>query len=245
MVPEHLFQLSKSLAGESDVFIASPNESPYWERYRHLVGDSRLFEIPHRRFSGTALRALSRWCGDHRIDLVHSHGRAAGAYSRLIPRSDATVCLHTPHGSVQLRSLKDVGLWLAELVLARKTYHLIASLAFGTSAAKKRSHVSRERLTAIPNGVPLPAGLAGPKGCPAAPRKIIHVTRFVTQKNSRMVLAILLSLRQSGRLDNFHVEMLGDGPERAALEKRGAPVGTGPLHDVPRGPRLDRPVPGG
>ncbi len=222
--PEHLFQLSKSLAGDCDVFIASPNESPYWERYRNLVGESRLFEIPHRRFSGATLWALSKWCGRNRIDLVHSHGRAAGAYSRLIPRSDASVCLHTPHGSVQLRTVKDVGLWLAELMLARKTNRLIA-VSHSELRHLRRWMFRGAHLTVIPNGVPLPATTVAPNACSSTPKRIVHVTRFVTQKNSGMVLAILSQLRRAGRVDSFHVDMLGDGPDRSALEREARRLG--------------------
>ena len=44
------------------------------------------------------------------------------------------------------------------------------------------------------------------------------MTRYVPQKNSGMVLEILERLRDRGLLQDFHVDMVGDGPGRAALE---------------------------
>src|SRR5690606_18741252 len=49
------------------------------------------------------------------------------------------------------------------------------------------------------------------------PLRLVHVTRFVPQKNSEAVLEILIRLRERGQLERFHVDILGDGPGRDAF----------------------------
>lgn len=216
--PEHVLQLSRQLLGTCEIFIASPQEHPYWNRYVELVGASRVFEIPHRKFSRSSLRELDVWCRSNQIDVVHSHGRAAGTYSRLLPRTAGRVCVHTAHGSLQLKSVKDFAYWFAEFILTRRTDQTIA-VSESEAQQLRRLLLTGDRLKTIPNGVVVPSSSTRATNPGSAPLRIIHITRFVPQKNSSMVLAILSSLRQKGALDRFHVDMLGDGPERQNLEQ--------------------------
>ena len=217
--PEHLYQLAQAVGRDCEVFIATPNEAPYWDRYHQLVGSARIFEIPHRRLSWTILRQLAAWCRLNQIDLVHSHGRAAGAYSRLLARSKNRPCLHTAHGSLQLKSVRDFVYLFAEVALARRTDHFIA-VSNSEAGQLRRRLLAGDRLTVIPNGVPLPPTPVSPGNLQRTPLRIIHITRFVPQKNSHMVLEILTCLRKQGALERFHVDFLGDGPERADLESQ-------------------------
>ncbi len=222
--PEHVLQLSRALLSTCEIFIASPREHPYWDRYVELVGVERLFEIPHRKFSRSALRELDRWCRSNQIDVVHSHGRAAGAYSRLLPKTSGRVCVHTAHGSLQLKSAKDFAYWFAEFFLTRRTDQTIA-VSESEAQQLRRLLLTGDRLKTIPNGVVVPNSTARDGNPDVAPLRIIHITRFVPQKNSAMVLAIISSLRQKRALDRFHFDLLGDGPERQSLQQEVASLG--------------------
>jgi glycosyltransferase involved in cell wall biosynthesis len=134
------------------------------------------------------------------------------------------VRVHTPHGSLQLRSARDYGFWIAEVVLAHRTDHVIAVSRSEAEQLRRRLFLGTS-LTLIPNGVPRPGANADPASGLAKPLRVVHVTRFVPQKNSEMVLTILSSLRQMGALDRFHVDMLGDGPNRPALEDEARAIG--------------------
>jgi glycosyltransferase involved in cell wall biosynthesis len=57
--------------------------------------------------------------------------------------------------------------------------------------------------------------------------RVVHVTRYVYQKNSGLLLDILSSLREMGRLDAFEFILLGDGPCRAEFEAGVASRGLG------------------
>ncbi len=215
--PEHVFQLTRQLLDSCEVFIAAPDEHPYWKRYGELVGSERLFEIPHRTFSWSVLRRLESWCDANRINVVHSHGRAAGAYARLLKKSAGRVCVHTPHGSLQFKSPKHLALWFAEVLLARRTDLTIAVSRSEREQLGRRLFL-RTRLTEVPNGVQIPVAEGTIAGRREHPLRIVHVTRFVPQKNTGLVLTILKGLRDRGALDLFHVDILGDGPERREVE---------------------------
>jgi glycosyltransferase involved in cell wall biosynthesis len=118
---------------------------------------------------------------------------------------------------MQMNSTKDFGYWIAEVLLARRTDHTIAVSSSEEMQLRARLLLG-SRLSAIPNGVRIPNTTVPPSILEAAPLRIIHVTRYVYQKNSGLVLDILEQLGNQRTLERFHVEMLGDGPERTALE---------------------------
>lgn len=222
--PEHVFQLSRQLVRGGEVFIAAPNEHPYWPRYRELVGSEHLFEIPHRAFSWAVVKRLENWCRENEIDVVHSHGRAAGLYARLLSRRVARIRVHTPHGTLQFKSVKDVIYWGADVLLARRT-DLTIAVARSEREQLRRRLFLRSRLIDIPNGVNVAATTPNLAPRMTRPLRLVHVTRFIPQKNTEMVLAIMASLQDRGALDLFHVDVLGDGPERAAIEERARAMG--------------------
>jgi glycosyltransferase involved in cell wall biosynthesis len=215
--PEHLYQLGRHLPSAFQLFIAAPKEPPYWERYESLVGRARLFELPHRAFEWSVLRRLSRWCLSNEINVIHSHGRAAGAYSRLLPRVNDSVFIHTQHGSLQFTGAKDYAYWLAELALSRRTDHFIAVSSSEATQLRRALFVPND-VSTIANGVVLTEPAEKRRAPAPAPFRVVHVTRYVPQKNSGMVLDVLDALRDRGALDRFHVDMIGDGPQRVDLE---------------------------
>lgn len=215
--PEHVFQLSRQLLGDCEVHIAAPREAPYWERYMGLVGERRVCEIPHRQFSLSALGGLVAWSRRQRIEIVHSHGRAAGLYGRLGGLQLRCPSVHTQHGPLRLLSWRAPLFWIGDLVLSWRTAQLIA--VSESEASSIRRQLMRNRgIATIPNGVQLPGERVDPRVLSSRPLHIVHVSRFVPQKNSGMVLDVLEELRLRGDIHDFHVDMVGDGPGRGALE---------------------------
>jgi len=75
-----------------------------------------------------------------------------------------------------------------------------------------------DRLEVIQNGVEIPLELPPPDSRRIGPLRIVHVTRFVFQKNSHLLLDIIAALRNMGQLQEFEFILLGDGPGRAEFE---------------------------
>lgn len=84
------------------LFIAAPDELPFGPRFRSLA--SAFFPLPHRSFSFIAFFRLLRFARKHGVNIIHSHGRGAGVYSRLMKPFGFTI-VHTYHGIHQDPSL--------------------------------------------------------------------------------------------------------------------------------------------
>ncbi len=224
--PEHVYQLARAVSRSTPVFIAAPREEPYWSSYESLVGPERIIEIPHRRFTPAALGRLVRFIRDREIDIVHAHGRAAGIFARPAALLAGVRCFYTPHGGTPVTSARTAFYASVDYLLSALTHGIIA--VSGTEAKALQSLCAlRGRLEVIPNGVEIPSILDSPDTRLAGPLRVVHVTRFVFQKNSGLLLDIISSLREMGRLDPFEFILLGDGPGRAEFEAEVASRGLG------------------
>lgn len=92
--PKHLYDLSSNLKN-IDVYIAAPKEEPFYSKYKEIGKD--VIEIPHRKFNIFKFIILLTYCKENGINVVHSHGRGAGIYSRLLGLFGMRV-IHTFHG---------------------------------------------------------------------------------------------------------------------------------------------------
>jgi len=224
--PEHVYQLARIIARSTTVHIACPREEPYWSRYESLVGPERMVEIPHRRLTPGALVRLVRFIRTRKIDIVHAHGRAAGVFARPAALLANVRCFYTPHGGTPVTSARTLFYAAIEYLLSLFTRGIIA--VSGTEAETLRTLCALpDRLAIIQNGVEIPAYLDAPDTRLASPLRIVHVTRFVFQKNSELLLEVIASLRNMGKLGLFEFVLLGDGPGRAAFETAVASRGLG------------------
>ncbi|MCO4795467.1 MAG: glycosyltransferase family 4 protein [Bacteriovoracaceae bacterium] len=97
--PKHVFDLVRTLKRKyqnNQITIASPLSEPYGPKFKNLA--DKHIEIPHRKFCFFKFFFLLIYCKDKNINLVHSHGRGAGYYSRLLGLFGIKV-IHTFHGA--------------------------------------------------------------------------------------------------------------------------------------------------
>jgi len=93
--PKYTLDLLKSLSKIMDVYSASPMDKPFYELYKKY--SKNIYAIPHRKFSVFSFLGLILFLYKNRIKIVHSHGRGAGIYSRLVGLFGFKV-VHTFHG---------------------------------------------------------------------------------------------------------------------------------------------------
>ncbi|MFH4347153.1 hypothetical protein WAJ13_22105, partial [Acinetobacter baumannii] len=67
-----------------EYYVACPEEEPYWDRYTQLLGEGELIKIPHRKFKLKYYLEMLSFVKKNNIDIIHSHGKGAGIYSRLL-----------------------------------------------------------------------------------------------------------------------------------------------------------------
>lgn len=222
--PLHVDLLARHLPPDIERSIACPDEEPYASAWKSSPAVRGVLSIPRRRFSLSALIALARVCWEQDIDIVHSHGKGAGLYSRLLrllrPRLRV---IHTVHGVHigQYGPLVRAIYLMAERLLRRLTTAFVhvsngeqaTCLALGISIAS-RSHV-------VYNG--LPPALISENGQPpelvGVSRPIIlTLARFEHQKNMSLALEIAALAQRDHPAWSF--VWAGDGPERAGLERQ-------------------------
>ncbi|MBJ6984071.1 glycosyltransferase [Luteimonas sp. MC1750] len=201
--------------------------------------------------AGLDLGLLSRLRGAmdaHGADIVHSHNFVPSyqAALALAPRLRARAALvntcHNMGGRLarpRLRLLYRLSLTRTARVAGvgrQVAEHLVAS---GLAPAA--------RVSAVRNGVPLPPASTSATrsraraalGLPADALVVACVGRLVALKNHRLLLGQVPELATT--FPRLHVVLLGDGPERAALERQAQALGiaervlfAGTRRDVPK-----------
>lgn len=121
--------------------------------------------------------------------------------------------------------------WFVEALSFRLPDHIIAASA-QTSARLHEFLGERASITTVPNGI----DIAAIAGVPASPHKvdIVTVGRLIEHKRVHVLLNVIAALQARGIYTTCRV--IGDGPERAALQEQAKALGIESavefLHDV-------------
>lgn len=99
------------------VFIASPINPPYGYEFKK-TGD-KFIPIPHRDFSINALWRMYKSVKKHGVTVIHSHGRTAGVYSRLLGFLTKASVVHSYHGVSGEKGIKGAIKLKVDQILAR------------------------------------------------------------------------------------------------------------------------------
>lgn len=218
--PEHVFQVVKHSPEQWENFIACPPDVPYMERYTSLVTAQRVCTIPHRRWSLRAFWKLRRFVREQGIDIIHSHGKGAGLYGRLLHLCTRKPCIHTFHGvhmdgySPLVRQLYQ---WY-ESIMGKLTYRAIAVSPSEQAYITREKLFPKERIVCIPNGVVFPESSI--EDTTEEPLRIVSITRFDAQKHTELIIPILYSLKEEQQVHRIQIVLIGDGPGKKALEAK-------------------------
>jgi glycosyltransferase involved in cell wall biosynthesis len=101
--PKHLLQLISNLPPNFTIYTAAPKNYHFSEALEAI--STSYIGIPHRKFSLTIFFKLLLLCKEEGIKTVHSHGRGAGIYSRLLALFGLKV-VHTFHGAHNASGIK-------------------------------------------------------------------------------------------------------------------------------------------
>ena len=144
--PKHLFDLISSNESKYNYFLALPEGS----NFKRLSENARsVIKIPHRSLSIIYLFKIFRFCKQHKIKIIHSHGRGAGFYSRLLKLFGLKV-VHTFHGihkeeSISGRIKNKIDIFLKPLTdhfICVSKSELAEGVAFNVLNTSKTSVIS-------------------------------------------------------------------------------------------------------
>lgn len=216
--PEHLWKLLKNAPTDVQIYVACPQDYPYYERYCSCVGEGNIFIVPHRRVDLKKLWQLRTFCRKYRIDVLHSHGKGAGVYARPLSILTGLPCVHTFHG-VHINSygsLKKNLYRIAERIMSLFTRVGISVSAGEMDQILKNRLINQAKIRLIENGVSFPDKKS--KVSEIKPYTVVSMSRFDMQKNSEFILNIIESLYQIDRLNDFRFIVIGEGQGRAKME---------------------------
>lgn len=186
-----------------------------------LAGEVEALGVPvyalgvHGRGIGRGVRRLVRELRRLKPDVLHTHNLAAhllGATAARIAR--VPVIVHTKHGRY------DTSVW--RRALGVRIASALSSAVVSVSEDSAREAVSSEGVSArkirvIHNGVDVAAITPGDRFSRAPGTRAVSVGRLAQVKDYPTLLRAARKVVDA--LPSFHLELVGDGPERAALER--------------------------
>ncbi len=219
--PEHIFRLTKQLLGEFDFYFAAPNDFPYYDRYSQMCGSEKLITIPHRKFRIKTLIELIKFVNTKKIDIVHSHGKGAGIYGRLLGAFTKAKVVHTFHGLHigSYNSIQKSLYLLIEKILSLFTDAFVNVSAGENELIRRYKVANKNKLRIINNGVEIPTNIVSPDMFYQTPKTIITFTRFDYQKNTELLISIILQLKKMNRIDEFNFISFGFRAQRRTYKE--------------------------
>lgn len=217
--PEHLYRLSQAFGEKARITVACPDEPPYHARYAALSNVEAVIDIPHRKFSVSRFWQLVSLVRQRDFDIIHSHGKGAGLYTRLLSLITRRPCVHTFHGlhvgeygkvkrMIYLGIERFLGMSTRTAIcVSQGEYDLICAARILPS----------RKMRIVENGVIVAEALRVP---PQNDRlEIVAVSRFDHQKNPEMLVEIAALLKQQIG-SAFRLTVLGQGEKMDAIAEQ-------------------------
>lgn len=123
-------------------FIASPMNPPFGFELKRV--SDKMINIPAREFSFRAFFRLRRQILRYGINVIHSHGRTAGVYSRLLGITTKVSVIHTFHGIPNEKSLSGKIRHFIDQVLGISRFTPVVGSTAEQERALERKLISTE-----------------------------------------------------------------------------------------------------
>ena len=204
--PRHLYQLIKNLNHQFEIFTACPHEKPYWDLFEQILDESHMEIVPHRRFRFDKLNDLANYVKLKKIQLIHSHGKGAGLYGRLLSRKTGIKSVHTFHG-LHLDNYNAWQKWLylkLERWLCSQSQACIAVSNSEYERVLENKIVCKDKLFTILNGV----SVAKRKHLLRMHKRVICISRDDPAKNTGLIIQI------AKILPDFEFRIVGVEPSK-------------------------------
>lgn len=202
-----------------EAYVASPNDLPFGPEYKQHA--KKHISIPHRKFSIIAFFKLFAFCVSEQIDIVHSHGRGAGTYSRILNLFNFKT-IHTFHGAHNDPSLiGKVKLFVDRLL--RPLTDLFISVSESEKEKALSLNMAFDPIEVVPNGINFqelnnipPADLHNLYDIPKDKKIWGTLSRISPEKGNHLLIDELIE----NNFETHYFLIAGDGPELNSLRSR-------------------------
>lgn len=211
---EHVWRLLTGLdKNRFRVVLAVPNNGPYFSKFKNIKS-IEVVDLPVRSVNPKVLYDLWNLGRKYKVELIHSHGKGAGIYSRPVGLLLGKPVIHTLHG-IHYQAYRPIyrRVYLTlEKILGFSTTKFVNVSNGEKDLAVELGLYSPDKAVVIYNGVVVPEaknpqtlrqklGLSG--------TVLINVARFNVQKGHEYLLSALPKIAAS--TPNVKLVMLGDG----------------------------------
>jgi glycosyltransferase involved in cell wall biosynthesis len=216
--PLYTYNLIDGLGQEIESYIACPMDRPMTQKLERLVGKDKLYGIPERSFNPIALYGLCVFVRRRQIDIIHSHGKGAGVYTRLASAITGVPAVHTFHGLHfhHYSRIGKISYRLFERLMSALSRSLIAVVDSEKTIAVAQGFAPAGKIVVIRSGVrpkiPLLASSMG------GLVKVVHFTRFDTHKNFDAMIELAETALAAGLMNKLLFLVVGDGLRRREYE---------------------------
>ena len=218
--PKHVDLLVNNLSSEIEIYLACPQDRPYYNLWSESKKIKDIFALPHRKFSVKKLLGLNKFIKDNDIKIIHSHGKGAGIYSRILkilnPRLKIVHTLHGVHIG-EYGFLKRNAYIFLERFLTLFTDKFINVSNSENSVCLKLKLFKKSESEIVYNGIKalLKDDNAKIKFDLSGKKVVTIISRFEYQKNMGLAYEIAKNFKDNS---NIVFLWLGDGDDRAEFE---------------------------
>ena len=218
--PKHVDLLINNLSSEIEIYLACPQDRLYYDLWNESKKVKDIFILPHRKFSVKKLLELNKFIKDNDIKIIHSHGKGAGIYSRMLKiLNPGLKVIHTLHGvhMGEYSFLKKRAYIFLERFLALFTDKFINVSNNENSICLKHGLFKKNKSDIIYNGIKalLREDSSRKKFNLYGKKVVTTISRFDYAKNMSLAYEIAKNFK-----DNSSIVFLwiGDGDDRAKFE---------------------------
>lgn len=218
--PRHVDFIIQNISLPYNLYVACPKDKPYYDHWLENEQVSGVLTLPHRQFKISELFKLIAFCKENQIQIIHSHGKGAGVYTRLVKIFlPAIKVIHTFHGIhiAEYKILKKNIYFIYEKLASCFTDHFI-NVSFGEKEiCLKHKFFTPPKSTVIFNAIrelPQPEKLVDFN--PNDKFIITTISRFDISKNMFLNYELAKSLRE---YDQIMFLWVGDGEDKHKLEQ--------------------------
>lgn len=210
--PKHLLDLLLNSRTSTKFYTAIPHGHFYSQDIKD--NSQKSLNIPHRRFSLIALVKLILFCKKYHIKVVHSHGRGAGYYSRMMFLIGYKV-VHTLHGVHIEQTLTNKLKFYLDKLLVPLTHRFICVSHSEQTEALNRGVINNDKTVVIFNGVSIPTLCTYVKSDNI---KIAVLGRTTYQKGYDILIDYIEQYVDKHRDAEFQIDIAGDGENLKSLQ---------------------------
>ena len=232
--PQHVLAVAGWLrARRWRPIVAGPRDGALFERFRDSGIDT--VELATNRFRPGTLAALVRLVRRRGVRLIHSHGKGAGLYGRLVARVLGVPAVHTLHGLHFERygTVARAAYLTLERRLSRWTRVIVNVSRAQEAEGLALGLFERGQSRVVVNGVDVArlaataaerADARGALGLPASAAVVGTAARFDPVKRLDLLLRAAARVSDS----TLRVVVIGRGDEERRLRQLAASLGLGP-----------------